>query len=466
MNPSLPVILSEAKNLSGRSRVNSDLIFDMLDLIFDMSALRLASLVSLCLALPAALIAGPADRIAAVVGNQIILQSEVDAGTELLRFQMPPAESGKAQAPDSALRRQVLEELIGNQVILEQARRETLSVTKEDADAMLKDEIKTLKARFGSADSFAEALKREGLTEAALTQRYRDEATQRLTARELLAKHHLLETAIVTPTEVQQFYSSHRDSFGSIPGRVRLAHILFVPRPSEQTEQKAYEQIVQAYVGLVQSKWDFEAVATSFSTDEDVKRKAGLIGNVERGDLPEEVDSVLFSLPVGEFSKPFRSRLGWQIIKREPGSGGRTPARQILIAVPATWEDTNRARAQAEAIAQRARSGEDFAALAREYSDDPTTKMTDGLLGEFFLKGLAPPYSYAVESLPAGGVSKPIQSEHGFHIFKVLERVDEKIPTYDELQDDIRNYLSAQKLKAKLDEFVKEHSQRISIQRF
>ncbi len=59
-----------------------------------------------------------------------------------------------------------------------------------------------------------------------------------------------------------------------------------------------------------------------------------------------------------------------------------------------------------------------------------------------------------------------ILSEHGFHIIKVTERVDEKTLSYSEMQDDIRNYLYNQKLQAKLDEFVKAQAARISIQRF
>jgi peptidyl-prolyl cis-trans isomerase SurA len=356
--------------------------------------------------------------------------------------------------------------LISDQVILEQAKRETLTSTRDQIDAELKDALKSLKARFGSPDSFSKALQREGLTEAALTQRYREEITQRLTAQQLLAKHNLLENVTVTPTEVKQFYASHRDSFGSIPGRVKLAHILIVPRPAEKDEQHAYEQIIEAWIGLSKSGWDFEATAGSFSTDEEVKRKSGLIGKVERGELPAEIDSVLFDLEPGAFSKPFRSRLGWQIIKREKGSSTTAYAREILISVPTTETDTGRARELAGELRRRAQAGEDFATLAKEHSDDPATKMTGGVLGEFFLKGLAPPYSTAVESLAAGQVSAPIQSEHGFHLIKVLERVDEKIPSYEELQDDIRNYLQAQKLKAKLDDFVKEYSAKISIQRF
>ena len=419
-----------------------------------------------CLVLVTALFAGPADRIAAIVGNQIILESQIQSGVELLKFQMPPDDSGKGRMPDSLLRTQVIEQLISDQVILEQAKRETLTATRDQIDAELKDALKSLKSRFGSPDSFNKALQREGLTEAALTQRYREEITQRLTAQQLLAKHNLLENVTVTPTEVKQFYASHRDSFGSVPGRVKLAHILLVPRPAEKDEKQAYEQIIEAWIGLSKSGWDFEATAGSFSTDEEVKRKSGLIGKVERGELPEEIDSVLFHLDPGTFSQPFRSRLGWLIIKREKGSGTTAYAREILISVPTTEADTERTRELAGELRRRAQAGEDFASLAKEYSDDPATKMIGGMLGEFFLKGLAPPYSNAVESLAAGQVSAPIQSEHGVHLIKVLERVDEKIPSYEELQDDIRNYLQAQKLKAKLDDLVKEYSAKISISRF
>jgi peptidyl-prolyl cis-trans isomerase SurA len=409
--------------------------------------------------------AGRADRIVAVVNDQIILESQVATAVDYLQLQLPLTDSAR-QPPESLLQRQVLDQLINDQVILEQAKLESVTVTKDQVDAELTAALKNLKTRFGHPDSFTRALAREGLTESGLRRRYRQEITQRLTAQLLLAKHNLLENITVSPTEVKQFYLTHQDSFGSIPGRVRLAHILIIPKPSEQQEQQAYGPIVQAYIGLVQSGWDFEAIATSFSTDEEVKRKAGLIGLVERGELPEEVDSVLFQLKPGEFSKPFRSRLGWEIIKREKGTGKQAFARVIRITVRVTKEDTSRARDLAADLRKKASGGEDFASLAREYSDDPATKANGGLLGEFFIQGLVPPYSNAVESLKTGEISRPIQSEHGFHIIKVLERVDEKVPTYEELQEEIRSYLNNQKLKAKLDELVKEYSAHISVKRF
>jgi len=421
---------------------------------------------ALCLVPIALCLAGPADRIVAVVGDQPIMESQVAAGVEFLKLQTQlPESAARDLGRDTVLRRQVLDQLIHDQVILEQAKRETVSVAKEQIDDELEANLKQIRERSGGADSFQRALAREGLTEAALRQRYREDITRRLTAQQLLAKHGLLENILVAPTEVEQFYATHKDSFGSVPGRVRLAHILVIPKPSEAAEKKGYEQIVQAYAGLVQSHWDFEALAASFTTDPELKAKSGRLGTVARGDLPEEVDAELFALKPGEFSKPFRSRQGYVIIKREKGTGDEAAAREILIEVPVTGEDSSRARKLAAELRRRALAGEDFAQLAKEFSDDPSTKDAGGSLGEFFLKGLVPLFAQAVENLKQGEISQPIQSEHGYHIIKVTERVDEKIPTYAELQDEIRNYLYAQKLQAKLEDFVKTQAARISIQR-
>jgi peptidyl-prolyl cis-trans isomerase SurA len=410
--------------------------------------------------------AGTADRIVAIVGDQPILESQVAAGVDFLKLQTTVPESAtKDRSRDTTLRRQVLDQLINDQVVLEQAKRETVSVAKEQVDEELDANLKRTRERFGGADSFQQALAREGLTEAALRQRYREDITRRLTSQQLLSKHGLLENILVSPTEVEQFYATHKDSFGSVPGRVKLAHILIIPKPAEDAEKKGYEQIIQAYAGLVQSHWDFEALASSFSTDPELKRKSGLLGTIERGDLPEEVDAELFALKAGEFSKPFRSRQGYVIIKREKGAGDQATAREILIEVPVTDEDSSRTRAQIADLRRRALAGADFAALAKEYSDDPSTKDIGGALGEFFLKGLVPLFAQAVEKLKQGEISEPISSEHGWHIIKVTERVDEKVPTYAELQDEIRNYLYAQKLQVKLEEFVKAQAARISIQR-
>jgi parvulin-like peptidyl-prolyl isomerase len=417
----------------------------------------------LCLGAANAVPAVPADRIVAVVADQPILESQVQSALEFLRLSMPKPESGAARTADSLLRQQVLEQLVGDQIILEQAKVETVTVNKEEVDAEIEDAVKKLKARFPDPDSFSQALVREGMTEAGLKQRYRQDVSQRLTAQKLLAKHNLLENVLVAPTEVRHFYETHKDSFGTIPGRAKLAYILLIPKPADERWRKAAEQISQAYAGLKQSGWDFDVIAGSFTNDPEMKEKSGYLGAVERGTLPEEVETVLFGLKPGEFSVPIPSRAGWVIIKREGGSAERPTTRQILIRVPVTEEDSQRTRERAAELRQQALSGADFARLARENSDDPSARENGGLLGEVFLKGLAPPYAQAVADLKAGDISAPLLAEHGYVIIKVLERVDEKTPSYEELQDDIRSYLYSQKMKARLDDFIKENRTRISV---
>jgi len=96
----------------------------------------------------------------------------------------------------------------------------------------------------------------------------------------------------------------------------------------------------------------------------------------------------------------------------------------ILVAVPENANDAQVAnlRARAERVLQRARSGEDFAKLAGEFSDAPGAAQTGGVIGSRTADRLPPLFLQAVQKLPEGGISDIVRSGAGFHVIKVVER--------------------------------------------
>jgi len=183
-------------------------------------------------------------------------------------------------------------------------------------------------------------------------------------------------------------------------------------------------------------------------------------------ELPPELAMVFSQLKPGQTSPPFPTREGYMTVKLEDIVADRVRFRQILIRVPVMRSDTARARNLAASIRRKAIEGASFDSLARQYSQDPVTVDSGGRLGEFLVAGLAPPFDKVVAGMDSGDVSEPVLSEHGYHIIKVLSKQPEKVLSYLELQDNIRNYLQQQKLGERLEIYLDRVRDKVYVKRF
>jgi peptidyl-prolyl cis-trans isomerase C len=138
----------------------------------------------------------------------------------------------------------------------------------------------------------------------------------------------------------------------------------------------------------------------------------------------------------------------------------RTPemvkASHILVKVDrsASEEEKKKAKEKATDILNKAKSGEDFAKLASELSDDPGSKTKGGDLG-FFAKGrMVKPFEDAAFSLKPGEISGLVESQYGFHIIKVEEKKEPSLEPFDKVQEQIRQKLIQESIKTKITEFI------------
>ncbi len=403
--------------------------------------------------------AGSADSIVAAVGDRLILESELNQAVTFMRL----------SEPDTTLTDYVLEEialgrLIDDLVLEEQARRESVEVQAADVAAEVDANLAAVKERFGDAEQFRAALAAEGYTERALRQRYEEDARRKLLARRLMDKEGLTQIYI-SPGEAERFYNENRDSIARVPGRVTLAHILipFTPGPAADS---AGQRRMTEVMDVLARGGDFATVAGSFSDDRKTAARGGERGWAEMADLPPELMIVFAQLGAGSISPPFPTREGYMTVKLEEKTPDRVRFRQILIRVPVTRADTARARNLAVSVRRKALDGVPFDSLAREYSQDPVTADSGGLLGEFLAAGLAPPFGTVVAALDSGELSEPVFTEHGYHIIKVLAKEPERALSYLEMQDNIRNYLYQQKLGERLEAYLDRVRGKVFVKRF
>ena len=238
--------------------------------------------------------------------------------------------------------------------------------------------------------------------------------------RSQIAENFLNDDASMNALIDEAFFRGEKD--------IRLAHI-FIPVSSEDSNTqilKAQNKINKAYEALKQRS--FEQVALEYSGDPAVKSNKGTIGWITVFVLPYAIENIVYSVPVGQYSKPFRSAAGFHIFKNieERKAVGRTRAAQILLPVPpdGIQKHHDEAKAKADSILIALQNGADFKNLALQFSSDNFSYQNGGELPEFGVGRYDPVFESAAFSLRNDGdMSKPILTEFGYHIIKRLEHM-------------------------------------------
>ncbi len=139
-------------------------------------------------------------------------------------------------------------------------------------------------------------------------------------------------------------------------------------------------------------------------------------------------------------------------------------ASHILIKLPedAPAEAIEAARAKIDDIAQRVRAGEDFATLAREFSDDPASKPNGGDLGWFGKGRMVPAFGEAVFSMKEGAISDPVRTNYGFHLIRLDGIRPSGVQPLDEVREQIRGQLRFPKLRAVQEELAEAFKAKVS----
>lgn len=427
--------------------------------------MRLFRLALVMLGLLGALVVSPAgaassaDSIVAVVGDRIILESEVRLAADFLRLASP--DTGLT---DSAIRAAVIQRMIDDYVLGFQAEQESITVEPSEVADEVAASIEQVIERFGDEESYRAALAAEGLTEKGLRQRYEEEARRKLLARRLLDKAGLTQIYI-SPGEVERFYNENKDSIARVPGQAVLAHMLFIPRPPAQVESAGMRRMTEIMDVLARGG-DFATVASSFSEDRATASRGGDWGWKSLADLSPDIATVASQLTPGQTAPPFRTRDGFILLRLEEKRGERVRLRSILVQLPVTRADSLRARERALEVRRKLLAGASFDSLARLYSEDPSTADSGGFLGCFMIDGLSEPFRTVVSQMQTGDVSEPVLSEHGYHLVKAIVLQPEREMSYLEMQDELRNYLYQQKLSQRLQEYLSRISKKVFIRRY
>ncbi|HLT05233.1 MAG TPA: peptidylprolyl isomerase [Pseudomonas sp.] len=358
----------------------------------------------------------PLDRVAAIVDGDIIMQSQLEA--RLREVQQTIARRGAALPPEHVLTQQVLERLIIENIQLQIGERSGIRI----GDAELNEAMASIAQRNGlSLEQFRAALARDGLSyEEARDQVRREMIVSRVRQRRVA------ERIQVSDQEVKNFLASDLGKL-QMSEDLRLASLL-VPLPegaSASAIQAAERQARDLYEQLRRGA-DFAQLAMARSADENAL-EGGDMGWRKAAQLPPPLDSMVSALKVGEVSEPLRTPGGFLLLKLLDRRGGEgepmlrqeTHVRHILIK-PSEIRSLEDSQKLAERLYQRIRAGEDFATLARQFSEDPGSALNGGDMNWIDPNILVPEFRQVMAETPVGTLSRPFRSPFGWHILEVL----------------------------------------------
>lgn len=415
---------------------------------------------------PAAAEGDALDAIAAMVNDEAILASDVEE--QVYMFVQRAGVQPTRQEVDS-LRRRVLDAMIDDRLVQAEAKRQGVVATDAEINRQLDAAIADQKERLGGDGPFNEALKREGLTETQLRDRFRTDLTKQIAMEKFRQK--MFPRKAVTPAEAEAYFNAHKDKFPRVPAEVRLSVIQIPPQPESTAVAAGFAKAQAVRKRLVAGE-RFAKVAAEESEDPGSKDAGGDLGFFGRGRMETSVETAAFSLKNNEISQPIRSPYGWHILqtlerdtlktvaRRDSiGEDGKpvveVHARHILIRVTPTKADADRAHDLAMRVREEAAKGTNFGILVRRYSkyDGPTGE--DGDVNFMPLTNLPPNIRAGVDSLEIGQVSEVLPNQAGFNIFKVTDRKPERDYTIDEIRDDLPEAVAQAQASEKYEAFVK-----------
>lgn len=309
------------------------------------------------------------DGIAAVVGNEIILDSEV---TESIINKSMNNIKTEGRCKE-------LEEMLINNLLLYHAKKDT-SITQTISDTQIKPEIEAILDDFVRRSGSQEILLkeygrntigelREELNEMIKNERYTRGYYQKLT-----------KDIDAGPQEVSTYYEKNKSHLPIVPEEVELAHIVFYPKLT----YKHHKQIIDDFRAMkkeIENGASFATKAIAYSEDPVSAIEGGLIKGVKRGQMVKAFEDVVFSLEEGQISEPFETELGFHIVKLDKRRGQDLDLRHILIKPKYTEEELNRVKALAHSVKNMIIGGKiRFEEAAKKYSEDKRTEFNGGFM--------------------------------------------------------------------------------------
>ena len=389
----------------------------------------------------------PVDRIMAIVGTTPILASQVEE--QLVLAQSQGAKVPEDSAGREAARRQVLSQMADEELLVQQAERDTtIKVTEQEVQDAVEQTVQNVRKQFASIPEFQTQLRAAGFVSEEEWRRWLADQQRRAILQqrliEGLKQRGKLKPISPTDAEMREFWESSRAQQPKRPAAISFRQIVIVPKADPDANARALH-LSDSLVAALRRGAVFGDVARKFSADSASREQGGELGWFRRGVMVKEFEDVAFHLRPGAISDVVGTEFGYHIIQVERVQPAEILARHILIQPTISAAQIDIARRQADSVHDALAQGASFDSLARRYADPNEPKLADALPAS----QLPPDYETAIRSDTVPGLKPVFEVGSGtarprFVVFELLKRLPEGELNFDEVKDRIRDGLGQQ----------------------
>ena len=404
------------------------------------------------------------DKVVAKVGDEYILLSEVEE-------QYAAAKDQKATLPED-YRCMVLDQVMVNKLILNQAKIDSVLAKDEDVETQLNARFeKILDYMGGNVEQF---ISYYGQTPEVMKEQMRGDMRDQLIVDKM--KQKILADVTVTPGEVRDFFSKiPKDSLPYFNQEVEIAEVVYKIKPNEVEKAKSKKQLEEIREQIVNGKMPFEDLAKKYSQDPGSGREGGDLGWAKRGKFVPEFEAQGFKLEEGQISQVFESEFGYHILQLIARRGNSIHCRHILIKSEITDADLELAKRTLDSVRLRIlgilKDSMTFSVAVKEYGDKSTQsfhsdgRMTNPSSGNntFETRDLDPDTYFAIDSMKVNGITAPMEltSASGEKTYRIVKLISKSSPHKANLLQDynkIQQATTEQKKNEKLVKWIEETS--------
>lgn len=384
------------------------------------------------------------DGVAAVVGDYILLDSDVDKA--YLQLQAQGVNTADIKPCE------LFGKLLEDKLYAHQAVQDSIQVSDAEIRRNVDYQVEQFLGQSGkSMKELLEFYKKDD------EKSFRDEMFEINKTNELASKMQakIVEEIEITPEEVRAFFERiPKDELPTFGTELKVAQIIAEPKISEEEKQRVIDRLKEFKADIIDNGASFRSKAVLYSEDPGSASKGGKYTlNRKQPRMVKEFRDVAFSLQEGEISEPFESDFGYHIIQNDKIRGQEYDVAHILLSPKVSAEAVNEAKERLEKIRERIVEGKiSFADAAREASDEKETRGDGGQLinpttqdYNFELTRMEPELYSQIQNLKDNEVSLVIKEEDRtgkvkFKILMVTDRLDEHEADY------ARDYLKIKQL--------------------
>ena len=384
------------------------------------------------------------DQVVAIVDNGVITASELKERIQQVKANIE--KSGRSAPPMQELHQDILNQLIVENIQLQMALRAGVRIS----DAQLNDSMRRIAKQNGmNLQQFKQTLEADGLSYATAREQIRREILL-----QRVQQGNVNQRIQVTDQEIANFLTSKEGQSITAPEYRMLHTLITVTGDADKTTLATAKKMANAIYQRIAKGETYEAVISSYN-----QLQTNDLGWRKAAELPSLMADLATTTDEGATAAPVQSPSGFHLVKLlgKRGDGetiAQTKARHILLK-PSAIRNEAATKNEIKALRQRIIDGENFADLAREFSEDIGSALEGGDLGWTNRGQLVGAFQDAMDSTEPGDISPAFKSQYGWHIVQVIQRRDKDV-TDDIRRNIARNHIHQRKYDDELQTWLQK----------